>query len=348
METGEWVGRLRTGELDVAEVGGFLTWLLDGAVSAGSKADALMAWAARGETIEEMAALALALREMAVPVPAVADSAGGPLVDLCGTGGDGRQTFNVSTCASFVVAGSGIRVAKHGNRGATSKSGGFDVLEVMGFRIDAGPDVAAACLAETGMCFLFAPLYHPAFKQLAPVRKLAAERQSRTIFNFLGPLLNPARPQAQVVGVPDLALPPKYAAVLGRMGLRRAVAACGRTETGAPMDEFSTIGLTDAAEWMEGRVETFQMDPVTLGFSPCDSAVFSVADAAGSAEVIRAILCGEERGPSREIVELNAAAAMRVAGRGEDWAMLLGMAREAIDSRAAWRKLEQVRAFLRR
>ncbi len=345
MDAADWIGRFRGGELDASGVGELLLWLTDGSVPARDKAGALVAWAGRGETVGEIAALALALRERAVPVP-LGEVGCGSLVDLCGTGGDGRRTFNVSTCASFVVAGAGVLVAKHGNRGATSKSGGFDVLEAMGFRIDAGPEIAAACLRETGLCFLFAPRYHPAFKEIAPARKLAAEWGSRTIFNLLGPLLNPARPGAQIVGVPDLSLPPKYAAVLGRMGLGRAMVACGRTETGAPMDEFSTIGVTEVAEWRDGRVETFRLDPAALGFSPCGSSVFSVEDAVGSAGAIRAILRGEESGPRRDLVILNAAAALRVVGRGEGWEGSLARAREVIDSGAAWRKLEQVRAFL--
>lgn len=346
MDAAEWIGRLRAGELDVAGIGELLSWLVDGGVSAAAKADALVAWAGRGETVEEMAALAMALRERAVPVRVVDGAGFGSLVDLCGTGGDGRKTFNVSTCASFVVAASGVRVAKHGNRGATSRSGGFDVLETLGFRIDAGPEVAAGCLEATGLCFLFAPLYHPAFKGIASARKLAGERGSRTVFNLLGPLLNPARPDAQVVGVPDLALPAKYAAVLGRMGLRRAIVACGRTEAGAPMDEFSTIGPTEVAEWRDGRVDTFWMDPAALGFAPCDAGSFVVGDASESAVAIRGILRGDDRGSRRDIVALNAAAALRVAGLSEDWTVVLSMAREAIDSGAAWRKMEQVRAFL--
>lgn len=348
MDAADWIGRLRAGELDVAGIGGLISWLIDGAVRADEKADALVAWAARGETVDEMAALALALRDMAVPVPTADGSRGGVLVDLCGTGGDGRRTFNVSTCASFVVAAAGVMVAKHGNRGATSKSGGFDVLEALGFRIDAGPELAAACLEATGLCFLFAPLYHPAFKEIGPARRLAAERGSRTVFNLLGPMLNPARPEAQVVGVPELGLPPRYAAVLGRMGLRRAIVACGRTETGDPMDEFSTIGATEISEWRDGRVDEFRLNPMGLGFATCDSGAFVVGNVGESAGVIRGILRGEDRGPRRDIVALNAAAALRAAGLGDDWGAVLSMAREAIDNGAAWRKMEQVRAFLPR
>lgn len=346
MGAAKWIGRLRAGELDATGIGEFLAWLTEAAVPASEKADALTAWAARGETVGEIAALALALRDRAVPLPVDRAAGDGPLVDLCGTGGDGRQTFNVSTCASFVVAAAGARVVKHGNRGASSRSGGFDVLEALGFRIDAGPEIAAACLSEAGLCFLFAPRYHPAFKEIAPARKLAGERGSRTIFNLLGPLLNPARPEVQVVGVPDLALPPKYAAVLGRVGLRRAIAACGRTETGAPMDEFSTVGVTEVAEWHDGRVKTSRLDPLALGFAPGDSSVFSVADPGESAETILAILQCRDVGPRRDMVALNAAAALRVAGFGEDWPALLALARETIDSGAAWRKMEEVRAIL--
>ncbi|MCC6353493.1 MAG: anthranilate phosphoribosyltransferase [Verrucomicrobiae bacterium] len=345
MDSGEWIGRLRAGELDAGGIGSFLAWLVDGGVPAEAKADALVAWAARGETVGEMAALGLALRERAVPLRVTGR---GPLLDLCGTGGDGRGTFNISTCASFVVAAAGVSVAKHGNRGATSKSGGFDVLEAMGFRIDAGPELAGACLEATGVCFLFAPLYHPAFKEIVPARRRAAEMGSRTVFNLLGPLLNPARPEAQVVGVPDLGLPPKYAAVLGMMGLRRAIAACGRTESGSPMDELSTIGPTEVSEWREGRVDAFRLDPTSLGFAACDAAAFVVGSAGESAAAIRGILGGEDRGPRRDIVTLNAAAGLRVAGRGDDWNEVLSLAREAIDSGAAWRKMEQVRAFLQR
>lgn len=348
MEAADWVARLRETEVGAGEIGSLLSWLLDSSLDPEAKADVLMAWADRGETAEEMASMALALRDRAIPVPVYDRSIAGPLVDLCGTGGDGRETFNISTCASFVVAAAGVRVAKHGNRAATSKSGGFDVLEALGFRIDAEPEVAGACLAKTGMCLLFAPHYHPVFKQLAPVRKLAAARGSRTVFNLLGPLLNPARPDAQFVGVPDPALPPKYAAILGKMGLRRALVACGRTESGAPMDEFSISGMTDAAEWKDGELAIFTLDPVDLGFAKCADAEVSVAGAGESARIIQAILCGEDRGPRRWIIELNAAATLRVAGCSDRWPEVLAFARGAIDSGAAWRKLEEVRSFLQR
>lgn len=346
MEAADWMERLRAGEMGRSEVGALLAWLLDPSVSAEAKADVLIGWAGRGETADEMATMAVALRDMAIPLPVHKGTGEAPLVDLCGTGGDGRGTFNISTCASFVVAAAGVRVAKHGNRAATSKSGGFDVLEAMGFRIDAEPAVASDCLARTGMCLLFAPHYHPVFKALMPVRKLAAARQSRTIFNLLGPLLNPARPEAQLVGVPNLELPAKYASILGKMGLRRAIAACGRTRSGGTMDEFSVSGITDAAEWKDGQLLTFSLDPAALGFAGSEDAQVSVAGATESARVIQAILCGDDNGPRRWIIELNAAATLRAAGRGDDWAEVLALAREAIDGGAAWQKLEEVRSCL--
>lgn len=345
MDGKHWIERVRAGELAECDTHQALEWLLDAGVAVPEKADLLAVWAARGESAGEIAALAGALRERSVRVPADATPAGGVLVDLCGTGGDGRCTFNVSTCASFVVAGAGVAVAKHGTRGATSKSGGMDAIEALGLRIDAGPEAAAACLKATGLCFLFAPLYHPAFKALAPVRKLAAERGSRTIFNLLGPLLNPARPTAQVVGVPDPALAEKYAAVMGRLGLRRGLVACGRTETGAPMDEMSTVGPTDVAEWRDGCVHRSRLEPSDAGFSGGGAAEFTVASARESAAIIAGILENRDRSARRDIVLLNAAAALRVAGLAEGWKDAVGLAREALESGAAQGKLAAVRGF---
>ena len=232
--------------LSDAEVGAVVTALLAPEIADAAKAEFLTALAAKGETAEEIAAFARELRTRAVdPVFNTAK-----LLDIVGTGADGANTFNISSCTMFVAAAAGIAVAKHGNRAITSQCGSADVLERLGARIELSPAAARHCLAETGIAFLFAPLYHPAFKIIAPVRKQLATRRQRTIFNLLGPLVNPARPTHQLIGVFDRSLVPKFAEVLRLLGLKHALVVHG-----AGLDELSTRGVNTVAELWHGKIE---------------------------------------------------------------------------------------------
>ena len=209
------------------------------------KAKFLTALAEKGETTEELAAFASELREMATVVPLDKATRADEMLDVCGTGGDGLNTFNISTTVAILCAAAGVTVAKHGNRAITSKSGSADVLDALGIPTDLSPTDAAAAIAEHGFAFLFAPLYHPAFKHIAPARALCAERGQRTLFNFLGPLLNPARPTAQLIGVPRIELTKPMAKVLQHLGIQRGMVVCGRVGE-QQMDELSTLGETSS------------------------------------------------------------------------------------------------------
>ena len=322
--------------------------LVEESVSAETKAAFLTALAQKGETIEELTAFALALREKSVQ-PALDDATRqGDILDVCGTGGDRLQTFNISTTVALVAAAAGVVVAKHGNRAITSKSGSADVLEALGIKIDLTPEQASAWLNRHGFAFFFAQKYHPAFKHISPARKLCAQQGQRTIFNFLGPLLNPARPTAQLMGVPIPALCEPMARVLQSLGVRRGMVVSGyvpvegRSDP-AFLDEFSTLGETTVAEFYQDR--GFNRSEMSPGDFPVRSATLN--DLAGgdreeNATLIQHILGGQNKGPKRDAVLLNAGAALFVAGRvksmGEGW----DLAAETIDGGLAAKKLEEL------
>ena len=239
----------------------------------------LAALAQKGETPDEIAAFARALRDKSIPPPLDAETRAREILDVVGTGGDRLGTFNISTTAAILCAAAGVTVAKHGNRAVTSRAGSADVLEALGIRIDMTPVEAARSLRERHFAFFFAPAYHPAFKYIAPARKLCAERGQRTIFNFLGPLLNPARPSAMLVGVPQPELCEPLARVLQSLGVRRAMVVCGAVRSGpdagrsaATLDELSTLGENTIAEFYQERgfavstlsLEQFPLQPSTL------------------------------------------------------------------------------------
>jgi anthranilate phosphoribosyltransferase len=315
------------------------------AYTAESKAAFLGALARKGETVEEIAAFATELRGKAVAVPIDAATRNGEILDVCGTGGDNLNTFNISTTVALVVAGAGVTVAKHGNRAITSKTGSADVLEALGIRVDLEPVQAARWLREHGFAFFFAPNYHPAFKHIAPARRLCAERGQRTIFNFLGPLLNPAQPSAQLIGVPRPQLCEPVGRVLQRLGVRRGmvVSGCVGTEQNCFLDELSTLGPTTVAEFYQER--GFASSTLSQADFPLQRATLS--DLAGidreaNAALTMAILDGKDRGPRRDAVLLNAGAAFLVAGRvksvTEGWAL----AEKTIDGGQAGAKLRDL------
>ncbi len=333
-------------ELDASRIEEAAAALLDEAIDAGTKADFLRALADKGETPAEIAGFVNAFLARAVDPVLDREAIDRPLIDVCGTGGDKLDLFNVSTTSVFVLAACGVAVVKHGNRGITSKSGGADVLEALGIRIDLPPEKFGDCVNEVGAGFLFAPMYHPAFKVVVPVRKQLAEEGRRTIFNLIGPLLNPARPEFQLIGVFEESLTPAFAEILGRLGRKRAWAVHGHTETGAGMDELSSVGPTTVHEIGEsGGLRDFTIEPAELGLAPASVADLKGGDAAENASLLRAILDGSEAGPKRDIVLLNAAAGLTICGLADDLQAGLEQAREAIESGAATRVLERWRAF---
>ena len=307
------------------------------------KADFLRRLRARGETAAEIAGFAEALLRRAVDPGLSPVTLAGPLIDVCGTGGDRCDLFNVSTTSMFVVAAAGATVAKHGNRAVTSQSGGADVLEALGIRIDLPPAEFRRCLAETGLGFLFAPLYHPAFKAIGPVRKRLAAEGVATIFNLLGPLLNPARPPRQIVGLFSEPLLPLYGDALAHLGREKAWVVHG-----AGLDELTTTGVNQVEERASGASRRFTLDPRDYGFAPAHIAELRGGDRTLNAALLEGILSGEIRGPKREMVELNSGAALYVAGVAADLPEAFARAREALASGAALARLRALQSFTAR
>jgi len=284
----------------------------------------------KGETAEEIAGSAQAMRSHLVPVE-VKLAQGEMLLDTCGTGGDGRHTFNISTTAAFVVAGAGAKVAKHGNRAASSRSGSADLLMAMGGNLDLTPDQVGRCVEEVGIGFLYAIRHHPAMRHaIGPRREIG----QRTIFNALGPLTNPARATHQLLGVYDPALTEPMAQVLGKLGSQAAYVVYGADG----LDELSTTGVNRVSWLVDGRVTTFDLDPAELGFARADLADYAGGLPEENAAITAAILQGKDDSPRRDVVLLNAAAALS-AGSG-DWPAGLAQAQESLDSSAAWKTLQ--------
>jgi anthranilate phosphoribosyltransferase len=339
--------------LSTGQVGAAVSELISESESADRKADFLEALAQKGETVEEISAFASELRALSVQPPIDGTTRAGEILDVCGTGGDRLNTFNISTTVAIVAAAAGVTVAKHGNRAITSQSGSADVLEALGIRVDLDPLQAAESLRDHQFAFFFAPKYHPAFKHIAPARKICAGRGQRTIFNFLGPLLNPARPSAQLIGVPRPELCEPIARVLQTLGARRGIVVSGTVlsgvgETAAWLDEFSTFGQNRVAEFYQERgfhVSTFS--PTELPVQAGQLSDLVGGDRAANAEILTRLLAGDERGPKRDAVLLNAAAALLVANRVRSFAEGWTVAGELIDSGRASRKLQSLVAASR-
>jgi anthranilate phosphoribosyltransferase len=315
--------------------------LADEKVSAVVKAGFLTALARKGETPDEIAAFVRALRHKSIAPPldpAWRDAR--EILDVVGTGGDRLGTFNISTAAALICAAAGVAVAKHGNRAVTSQAGSADVLETLGVRIDLTPAEAVRSLRECNFAFFFAPAYHPAFKHIAPARKLCAECGQRTVFNLLGPLLNPARPSAVLAGVPRPELCEPLARVLQSLGVRRAMVVCGEIPAVGYLDELSTFGENTIAEFYQehGFAVSTSMPEA---FSPQRATLADLlgGDRQANAEIIRRILRGDERGPKRDAVLINAAAALFVAGRTKSLAEGWNLAGETVDSGRGNKKL---------
>jgi anthranilate phosphoribosyltransferase len=333
-----------------AQVREAIEQLVDAKVDATAKAEFLTALAQKGETVAEISAFARALREKSITPPLDAATCAGEILDVCGTGGDHLGTFNISTTVALVCAAAGVAVAKHGNRAVTSQSGSADVLEALGIKIDLSPADAARSLAEKNFAFFFAPNFHPAFQHIAPARKLCAEKKQRTIFNFLGPLLNPAHPTAQLLGVPRAELCEPLARVLQSLGVRRGMVVSGeirnpKSEIRHFLDELSTLGENTVAEFYQDRgFAVSELSPENFPLQPASLADLLGGDKFANAEIIRRILRGDERGPKRDAVLLNAAAALFVAGKSRALTDGWELAATTIDNGAAARKLAELTA----
>ena len=315
------------GDLDAADAAAVLAEIVEGNASEAQAAAFLIALRTKGETVEEIAGLAAKLRELSVKV-----DAGDDLVDTAGTGG-GRPTFNVSTTAAFIAAGAGCRVAKHGNRSATSQCGSADVLEALGGRIDVDAAVVASCIGEIGFGFMFAPRHHPAFKHIVPVRK---ELGVRTIFNFLGPLTNPAGATRQVTGVSDPSKLETMAAALGRLGAERALV----VSSADGLDEFSVSGATRVVELRDGGLSSYDVTPEQVDLEPAADGAVGAGTPEQNALVLREVLSGSP-GTERSLAVMNAGAAIYVAGRAETLSDGVRAAERSVDSGAAAHVLER-------
>lgn len=311
---------IMTGQATDAQIGGYL-----------------VAMRMKGETVAEITGSARVMRQVASRVPyARGDEV---LLDTCGTGGDGAHTFNISTTASFVIAGAGHKVAKHGNRAASSRCGSADVLGALGVNLDLTPEQVAKCIAEVGIGFIFAPRFHPAMKYaIGPRRELG----QRTIFNLLGPLTNPAGATHQLIGVYDPNLTEPLAEVLGSLGVQAAFVVHGH----GGLDELTTSGTNRISHLHDGKVDSFTFEAGSLGLRPAGEGDLHGGDPAENAQMLRAVLSGEDRSPRRDVVLLNSAAAL--ATRHGDFRAALDEACQSLDSGAALRCLDNFVAYTQR
>jgi anthranilate phosphoribosyltransferase len=312
---------------ETAEV---MSSIMSGDTSAAQIAALLTALRMKGETIDEIAGFAQTMRAKAERVHTIQDS----LLDTCGTGGDGRHTFNISTASAIVAAAGGVRIAKHGNRAISSKSGSADVLEALGVNIQLTPQEATKCLDEVGLCFMFAPLYHGSMRHAAAPRK---EIGIRTVFNLLGPLTNPAGADRQLVGVYDHTLTPVMAGVLKELGIHRALVVS--SEDG--LDEISVSAPTFVSELREQQITSYSITPESLGVSQSPIDAIDGGDAAYNAKLIVQIMNGA-RSANRDIVVLNSAACFYLAGHADSIAAGVRLANDVLDSGKAMDKLEQL------
>ncbi len=296
----------------------------------------LMGLRAKGESPEELAGFAEAMRESAVRL----EVEGSPVADTCGTGGDGKGTFNISTAAAFIAAGAGLRIAKHGNRAVTSGCGSADVLEALGIRIDLGPERVKECIESVGMGFMFAPLFHPAMRHVMPARR---ELGIPTVFNMLGPLTNPAGAPFQVLGASTPERASLLAHTLAELGTERAFVVHGSDG----MDELTTTGVNHVWDVRRGTLSDYDIDPRDLGIPRADGEELRGGGAAENAVIIRSVLEGVE-GPRLRVSLLNAAAVLTAAGRAEDLREGLAMAESAVRDGSATEVLDQMTEFSNR
>jgi len=310
--------------------------IMSGEVTDAQIAGLLVALRTKGESVDEIAGFARAMQKKSIYVVTEEKA----LIDVCGTGGDARGTFNISTTVAFVAAGAGLSVAKHGNRSVSSRCGSADVLEAAGVHLDLNADEVGRCIDEIGIGFLYAPNLHPAMKHAVGPRR---EMGIRTVFNVLGPLTNPARAQVQLLGVYDASLTERMAEVLRLLGCQSAFVVHG----GGGLDELSTLGTNRVSRLAGGRVESYDLDPTSLGLAPAQLSDLEGGDATENAQILRDVLSGQT-GPKRDIVLLNASAILVAAEQVEDLQEGLLLAAEIIDSGAAIEHLDALISMTRR
>ena len=318
---------VRSESLTEAEAAAAFETIMRGDATPSQIAGFMVALRMKGETVDEITGFARTVRALATPI-----EVDGALLDTCGTGGDGLATFNISTLAAIVAAACGAKVAKHGNRAASSQCGSADVLEQLGVKIDLGPEGVARCIGEAGIGFLFAPVFHPSFRFAAVPRR---ELGVRSVFNVLGPLCNPAGARYQALGVADGALAGKMADVLVRLGVERAIV----FHAGDGMDELS-VGTPSLVIEIDGQRKEYQLDPAELGLAASPQQAMRGGGPEENARIAREVLGGAP-GPRRDVVLLNAAAALRAAGLAKDWRDGMGAAAQAIDSGRAGEVLQR-------
>ena len=325
----------RQEDLTTAEAAGAMAAIMSGEATPAQTAGLIIGLSMKGERPSELVGFAQTMRANAVKI-----TPPGPVFDTCGTGGDRSGTFNISTASAIVLAAAGMRIAKHGNRSVSSQCGSADVLEALGVNIQAAPDVVEQCLAEVGVAFLFAPTFHPAMKHAGQARK---ELGVRTAFNLLGPLTNPARPSRQIVGVPRPELTELLARSLSLLGTERAWVVHGADG----LDELSTTGYTKVSESKGAAVQTFYVHPADFGLAKASPESLKGGDAKTNAAIVMSVLSGEA-GPPRDVVLLNAGAALFVAGVADTVTAGIATAENAIDSGAAANVLKQLIAVSNR
>jgi anthranilate phosphoribosyltransferase len=329
--------------LSVVQSAALMQGWLNGEIPTALSGAILAAIQSKGVASEELLGMVQVLRNQSIAAKTRRDY---PVIDTCGTGGDGASTFNISTAVAFVAAAAGVKVAKHGNRSASGKVGSADVLEAVGINLNGDLDRVKAAVEEVGITFLFAPGWHPAFKSIAPVRK---ELGVRTIFNLLGPLLNPLQPTGQVIGVCDPILVKTIAQALCHLDVHRAVTLHGRER----LDEAGLANFTDLAIVSQGRMQAVAIDPQELGITPAPTTAIAGGSLLENAEILQSVLCGRGTTAQHQVVALNAALALWVGEavpETDDFYQVLrsglAMAEDILNSGAAWQKVEQLAAFL--
>ncbi|HEY0370025.1 MAG TPA: anthranilate phosphoribosyltransferase, partial [Chthoniobacterales bacterium] len=338
--------KLRAGrDLNRAEIARAVVQLLAPETAGEMKAEFLTALHRKGETAEEIAGFVEQLIDRAIDPLVRQEDVPGPMIDVCGTGGSGLDIYNVSTAIMFILAAGGACVVKHGNRSVTSCCGSADVLEALGIRLEWEPSALKECVQRLGLGFLFARYYHPAFRALADLRAELARARVRTIFNLLGPLLNPARPPRQLIGVYAPRLTSVFAEVLRQLGRERAWIVHGQADTGAGMDDIATGGVTTLAELNDGRVSSAVIDCRWLGVQQSDLAELRGGSAPENAKTLVDVLSGEMRGGKRDLALVNAAGGFVVAGLARDIREGIALAAEQIDSGRALEKLRALQNY---
>lgn len=340
------VEKLRNGlDLTAGDINFAMSLLLSDSTDDATKAEFLVALHRKGESVEEIVAFVQQLTDRAIDPLIDPKKLSGPMLDVCGTGGDGLDLFNVSTTIMFVLAAGGVAVVKHGNRAVTSRSGSADVLEALGVQIALPPPKLRECAERLGVCFIFAREYHPAYRAIADMRKRLARENIRTVFNLLGPLLNPTRPPRQLIGVFAPRLTAIFAEALRRLGRERAWIVHGVTDTGEGIDDISISGVTTFAELVNRKVTTGLIDPRWLNIPAAPLAELRGGDAVENAGYLEGILSGKIQGAKRDLTLVNAAGGFVVAGLCHDMNEGIAKAREEIESGRALEKLRALQQF---